>query len=218
MTSYFPKMTIVGVVADNRMHGLDRELYPLLFWPIDQYPSIGAWVIVKSRADPSGVAQQVQQRIRQIDADLAIKDVATMPAVVAESLWRQRFATLLIGSFAALALLLATAGIYGVISYSVSQRTHEIGLRMTLGATRAEVVRMVVFDGLRLSLIGAGVGLLASFGTRTLLAGQLYGVSPSDPGTLATVSSLLIVVSALAAYIPARRVLQVDPAESLRHV
>lgn len=216
MTSYFPKMTIVGVVADNRMHGLDRELYPLLFWSMDQYPSNGAWVIVKANRDPAGIAGAVQDRVRRIDSDLAIKDVTTMPTVVAESLWRQRFTTLLIGVFAALALVLATAGIYAVISYSVSQRTQEMGLRVTLGAGAKEILSLIVGQGLRLCLAGIGIGLVASLAVQKLLASQLYGVSPNDPVTIAGVSLLLILVATLATYVPARRALRVDPVTALR--
>ncbi len=111
MTSYFPKMVIVGIVTDNKMHGLDRDPYPLLYWSMDQYPNINAWLVVRAHGTPGSLEQTVQAAIRRYDADLAIDEVATMPRVVAESVWRQRFTTLLLGVFAAIAVMLATAGV-----------------------------------------------------------------------------------------------------------
>jgi predicted permease len=218
MTSYFPKMTIVGIVADNKMHGLDREPYPLLYWSITQYPSINASVAVRTQGDPAAIARAVQEKLRSIDSDVAIRDVTTMRAIVSNSLWRQRFTTFLIGLFAGLAFVLATAGIYAVISYSVSQRTQEMGLRITLGAGPQEIVRLVVGHGLKLCLTGVGAGLIASLAAQRLLANQLFGVSPNDPLTISVVSLLLILVGALASYLPARRALRVDPATALRSI
>jgi putative ABC transport system permease protein len=218
MTSYVPKMTIVGIVADNKMHGLDREPYPLLYWSITQYPSINASVAVRTQGDPAAIARAVQEKLRSIDSDVAIRDVTTMRAIVSNSLWRQRFTTFLIGLFAGLAFVLATAGIYAVISYSVSQRTQEMGLRITLGAGPQEIVRLVVGHGLKLCLTGVGAGLIASLAAQRLLANQLFGVSPNDPLTISVVSLLLILVGALASYLPARRALRVDPATALRSI
>jgi ABC-type antimicrobial peptide transport system permease subunit len=216
MTSYFPRMTIVGIVADNKMHGLDRDAYPLLYWSITQYPTGNASVAVKSQGDPAGIARAVQAKLRNIDSDLAVKNVITMRVIVSESLWRQRFTTLLIGLFAGLAFVLATAGIYGVISYSVSQRTQEMGLRITLGAGPAEILGLVVGHGLRMCPLGVALGLAASLAAQRLLANQLFGVSTTDPLTIAGVSLLLIVVGTLASYVPAKRALRVDPATALR--
>jgi putative ABC transport system permease protein len=217
MTSYFPKMTIVGVVGDNKMHGLDRDPYPLLYWPMEQFPSINAWLVVRAPGDPRTLAQAARAAVSRFDADLALGDLVTMGTVVAESMWRQRFATLLIGLFAALALLMATAGIYAVISYSVSQRTREMGLRITLGALPREILALVVGHALRLAAIGVVVGLVASVALRRVLANQLFGVSPSDPLTIVAVSGLLLLVAAAAAAGPALKALRVDPIAALRH-
>jgi putative ABC transport system permease protein len=199
------------------MHGLDRDPYPLLYWPLEQFPSINAWLVVRAPGDPRSIAQATRTAINRFDADLAVSDVVTMETVVADSMWRQRFATVLIGLFAALALLLATAGIYAVIEYSVSQRTREMGLRITLGALPREILALVVGHALRLAAIGVVVGLVASVALRRVLANQLFGVSPSDPLTIVAVSGLLLLVAAAAAAGPALKALRVDPIAALRH-
>jgi putative ABC transport system permease protein len=216
MTSYFPQLTIVGVVADNKMHGLDREPYPLLYWSMEQLPSINAWLVVRTAAVPDTVARAVRERIARLDPDLAVKSVMTMDAVVDESMWRQRFATFLLGVFAALAFLLATAGIYAVIAYSVSQRTQEIGVRMAFGARPREILGLVVGHGLRLTLAGVLIGIALSLTFRSLVASQLFGVSPTDPLTIAAVSAALTLVALAASAVPAMRALRIDPVEALR--
>jgi ABC-type antimicrobial peptide transport system permease subunit len=160
----------------------------------------------------------VREAIRRLDPEIAVKEALPMDEVVAASLWRPRFAALLLGLFAALAVLLAMAGIYAVISYSVSQRLPEMGVRMSLGAAPAQIRFLVVSRALGLSALGAGAGLAAALAARSLVASQLYGVSPRDPLTLGVVGALLLVVSALAAYVPARRASRVDPARVLRAV
>jgi len=216
MTSYFPQLTIVGVVADNKMHGLDSEPYPLLYWSMEQFPSINAWLVVRAAAVPDTVARGVRERIAQLDPDLAVKNVTTMDAVVDESMWRQRFATFLLGVFAALAFLLATAGIYAVIAYSVSQRTQEMGVRIAFGARPREILGLIVGHGLRLTLAGVLIGIALSLTFRSLLASQLFGVSPTDPLTIASVSAALTLVALAASLVPALRALRIDPVEALR--
>jgi putative ABC transport system permease protein len=216
MTSYFPKLTIAGVVADNKMHGLDREPYPLLYWSMEQFPSINAWLVVRTAAVPNAVARAVRERIAQLDPDLAVKNVMAMDVVVNESMWRQRFATFLLGVFAALAFLLATAGIYAVIAYSVSQRTQEMGVRIAFGATPRQILGLIVGHGLRLTLAGVLIGIALSLTFRSLLASQLFGVSATDPLTIAAVSAALALVALAASLVPAMRALRIDPVEALR--
>jgi putative ABC transport system permease protein len=216
MTSYFPKLTIVGVVADNKMHGLDRDPYPLLFWSMDQFPSANAWLVARTAGAPDTLARSLRTAVGRVDSDLAINEVASMDAVVAGSIWRQRFATFLIGVFAALALLLAAAGIYAVMSYSVTQRIREIGLRITLGALPREILSLVIGRGVRLAVAGVLVGTAASLVLRRLLSGYLFGVSASDPLTMAAVSGVMLAVAVIACLVPAVRALRVDPIAALR--
>jgi len=152
-----------------------------------------------------------------VDKDEPVSSVSTMQQLVSQSVAEPRFRTLLLGIFAGLAFLLAVVGIYGIISYSVSQRTHEIGVRMALGAERRDVLRLVVGQGMRQTLIGVGVGLLAALGLTRLLASYLYSVRPTDPMTFVVVSAVMLAVALLASYIPARRATKVDPLVALRY-
>jgi len=158
----------------------------------------------------------VREAVRRADADLPVFSVRPLTQVVAESLAEQRFRTTLLAIFAALALVLASVGVYGVISYGVTQRRHEMGLRMALGARREQVQRLVVGQGLRLVLVGAAVGLVAAYLATRLLASFLYGVRATDPLTFAAVPVLLALVALVASWLPARRATQVDPIVALR--
>jgi putative ABC transport system permease protein len=152
-----------------------------------------------------------------VDKDQPIADITTMDAVVSTSVAEPRYRTLLLGSFAASALALAIVGIFGVTSYTMAQRTHEIGIRMALGAERHDVLRLVIGQGMRLTVIGVGVGLLAALGLTRLLASFLYAVRPTDPMTFVVVSAVMLAVALLASYIPARRATRVDPLVALRY-
>jgi putative ABC transport system permease protein len=163
------------------------------------------------------MAASVREQVHQLDKDQSVADMQTLVQVVSASLAQPRLNTLLLAGFAALALLLAAIGVYGVISYSVAQRTREIGIRMALGATRGKVFRLVVGEGLLLTLVGLGVGLVAASGLARLMTSLLYGVPPSDPVTFLAVSLLLAGVALLASYIPARRAMKVDPMVALRY-
>jgi ABC-type antimicrobial peptide transport system permease subunit len=198
------------------MHGLDGDPYPLLYWPLEQFPSINAWLVVRAPGDPRSIAQATRTAINRFDADLAVSDVVTMETVVADSMWRQRFATVLIGLFAALALLLATAGIYAVIAYSVSQRTREIGIRVALGAQRSELTRMFVRSGLLLASLGVPLGLVAAVALSRLMSSLLFGVSPLDPLTYSAVPLVLLAAVVTASYLPARCAASVDPVDALK--
>jgi putative ABC transport system permease protein len=216
MTSYFPKLTIVGIVSDNRMYGLDRDYYPLVYWSMAQFPNMNAWLVVRSHGSAQAPAQALRDAVARVDGDLAITNVATMRTIAADSMWRPRFTAFLLAVFAALALLLAAAGIYAVISYSVSQRTQEMGVRVTLGAAPHQILRLIVGHAARLAVTGVLIGIAASLALRTVLKSQLFGVSPSDPATIAAVSGLLVLVAVLAAAVPAWRALRLDPVAALR--
>jgi len=204
---------VVGVVGDVR--GLNLEGQQMYF-PIFQQPPNVAFLVIHGTQNSSAVTAALRGVIRSVDKNEPISSISTMEQLISQSVAEPRFRTLLLGIFAGLALLLAVVGIYGIISYSVSQRTHEFGVRMALGAERQDVVRLVVSQGMRLTLIGVAVGLVAALGLTRLLATFLYSVRPTDPATFMVVSAFMIGVALLASYIPARRATKVDPMVALR--
>jgi putative ABC transport system permease protein len=215
-TSWFPKMTVVGVVADIKTDRLDKPQYPEIYWPQAQAPSANARILIRTKVDPDALAGAVREEIGKIDRDLPVQEMSSMDGVIANTLWRARLAAWLFGLFAALTVALAAAGLYGVLSYSVGQRTQELGLRMALGARGSDVLRLVIGEGMRLVVIGLAVGLTAAAMFSRLLASQLYGVKATDALTFAGVSLLLAVVALFACYIPARRAAKTDPMVALR--
>ena len=217
MSSKAPWMTVVGVVGSVRHSALGAEARPEFFRPYAQSESAQMAVVVRSQADPQNLAQAVKREVWRLDQDLPVAKVTTMEAVMADSVALPRFRSLLLGIFAGLALLLATIGIYGVMSYSVTQRTHEIGLRVALGASRGSVLRMVVGQGLVVALAGTAAGLAAAFALTRLLAGFLFGVAPTDAWTYILISAVLVAVQLAASYVPARRAMRVDPMVALRY-
>jgi putative ABC transport system permease protein len=216
-TSWFPKMTIVGVVADIKTDKLDKPQYPEIYWPQAQAPSSSARVLIRTKVDPESMAAAVREEIGRIDRDLPVLDVSAMDGVIADTLWRPRLAAWLLGLFASLAVALSAAGLYGVLSYSVSQRTQELGLRMALGAQGRDVLLLVIGEGMRLVVIGLAVGLAAAFALSRFVASQLYGVKATDPLTFGGVALSLACVALLACWLPARRAAKTDPMASLRH-
>ncbi|HXX22713.1 MAG TPA: ABC transporter permease [Terriglobia bacterium] len=214
-----PWLTVIGVVGNVRTEWPMPQFRQELYLPYTQYP----WdlaprhLIVRTAVNPAAMAAAVRREVAALDKDQPVSDVRTLEDVVAEAVGPQRFAMMLLGSFAALAVVLASVGIYGVMAYSVSQRTHEIGIRMALGAQRGNVLSMVVGEALVLALIGAGLGLAGAWGLTRLLSSLLYNVRPTDPLTFALVPLLLVGVSAFASYIPARRATRVDPIVALRY-
>jgi predicted permease len=208
---------IVGIVGDVRDMGLDQAPGPMMYVPYAQAPFPGADVVVKSALDVSSVTAAIRESLGQIDKDLPLGDIAEMPNVVGDSVAEPRFRTFLLGLFAAMALILAATGIFGVISYSVSRRTHEIGIRVALGASRAAILQMVLRETLLLALAGLAVGIPCALAASRLVAHMLFGVSAHDPITILAVAVTLAAVAALAGFIPARRAMRVNPMVALKY-
>ncbi len=220
-----PLRSIVGVFKHMKHYGPDEEGRAEIYTPYKQVPaeSFAAanrslWLAVKTTGDdPTSLAPAIRNEVSQIDRDQPISNVGTMEQIVAATVAPQKFATWLLAVFAACAMLLAAVGIYGVMAYSVTQRTHEIGIRMALGAGRQDVLRMVVSQGMKLAFIGVALGLAGAFALTRLMSSLLYGVSATDPFTYGGVSVLLAAVALLACLIPARKATRVDPMVALRY-
>jgi putative ABC transport system permease protein len=219
-----PLRNIVGVFKHMKHYGPDEEGRVEIYTPYKQIPAEnfananrGLWLAVKTKGDPTSLAPAIRNEVLQIDKDQPISNVGTMEQIVASTVAPQKFATWLLAVFAASAMLLAAIGIYGVMAYSVTQRTHEIGIRMALGAARRDVLRMVVLQGMKLALFGVALGLVGAFALTRLMSSLLYGVSATDPLTYGGVSLLLASVALLACLIPARKATRVDPMIALRY-
>jgi predicted permease len=208
---------IIGIVGDVRDTSLGDAPGPMMYVPFAQAPFWGANLVVKSILSTSAVAAAIRQEVQAIDKDLPVTDVAKLPDLLDASVSQQRFRTFLLGLFAAMALILAAIGIFGVISYSVSRRTNEIGIRVALGASRSTILRMILRETLILAVVGLAVGLPCALAASHLIGHMLFGVSAHDPITLAAVAFTLAAVAALAGFVPARRAMQVDPMVALRH-
>jgi predicted permease len=207
---------IVGIVGDVRDVALSREPGPMMYVPFVQAPLWGGEVVVRSSLSASSVAAGVRQAVYSIDKNLPVTDIAPLADALDQSIAQERFRTFLMGAFGAIALILAAVGIFGVISYLVSQRTREIGIRMALGAERRNIMRMMLGQGTKLALFGVGIGLAAASLLTRVLAGLLYDVSPTDPLTFGTVAVILFGVAVIACYLPATRAVRVDPIVALR--
>jgi putative ABC transport system permease protein len=209
-------MTIVGVVGDTKLYGLENPSRLELYVPAQQAVTRSMTLVVKSANDPAAQSSAIRSVIASIDKDQPVFAVATMQQLVRDSVSTRRITFIVLGAFSALALVLAAIGIYGVISYSVAQRAHEIGIRMALGAQPGNVLLMVLGQGAKITGVGVLIGLAASLGLTRLLGRLLYSVSFADPITFAGVTLALALVAMVACYIPARRTLRVDPMSSLR--
>jgi putative ABC transport system permease protein len=217
-----PRATVVGVVRDERLAGFLQPAPATMYFPQAQarqsayYAPSWMWLVVRASGDPAAIAPSVRNVIRSVEPLAAVARVQTMQEVVATSVAARHFATAIIAGFAAVALLLAGIGIYGVIAYSVSQREFEIGLRLALGATPTAVARQVLGEGLRTAMIGAAVGLVVALGATRLLRAMFVEVSATDPVTWASVALLMVLVAMAASWFPARRAGAMDPREAMK--
>jgi putative ABC transport system permease protein len=208
---------IVGVVGDVKPDRVEAADWPTVYCPYAQQPIAAVAVAVRTMGPPLALASAAERAVHQLDPDQAVSDLRTMDDVVDQAIAGQRFDTVLLGIFAAIAFALCALGIYGVISYDVGQRTNEIGIRLALGAGKAEILRLVVGEAAGLASVGIAVGLAAAFALTRLMAGMLYGVRTTDAYTFAGMALLLGVVALAAGYVPARRAMAVDPLTALRH-
>jgi putative ABC transport system permease protein len=208
---------IVGVAGDIKSGGLHSEDSSMIYWPYPQFPSSFNRVVIRTSIDPVNVVAAVKEQVWSVDKEQPISDIKTMDQVLSTSLAQRRFNMALLGGFAAVALVLAAVGIYGVMSYSVTQRTREIGIRMALGAGRRDILELVMGRGLLLTLLGVTVGLAGAFFLTRVMESLLYGVSVHDPITFAVISLLLMGVALGACFVPARRATRVDPMVALRY-
>jgi putative ABC transport system permease protein len=215
-----PICTVVGVVEDVKNAGLDKPTGTELYLPYAQKYGSGAQnmaVVLRAQGDPASLVGAVRREVQAIDSTVPVAHVRTMDDVLSSAQSRPRFLTMLLTLFSGVALIIATVGIYGVISYSVVRRSKEFGLRMALGAQQKDVLGLVMKQGAALALIGVGVGIAAAFGLTRLMSSLLFGVRPTDAVTFVTVSALLGFIALCASYIPARRATQVDPMKALRY-
>jgi putative ABC transport system permease protein len=211
-------LTVVGVVGRVKMEGLSQDSNRVQgYFPFAQIPNGGMTVIIKGSSDPNQLMAAVRQQIKAIDPDQPIYSIKTMEEIRADSVASEKLNLTLLSIFAGIALVLAIVGIYGVMSYSVTQRTHEIGIRIAVGAQTSDVFRMILRQGMVLAVIGVGIGLVGAFVLTRLMTTMLFGVAPTDPATFAVIAALLIGVALLACYLPGRRATKVDPVESLRY-
>jgi putative ABC transport system permease protein len=207
------------VVGDVKITGLDEAVKPVLYYSFRQNPSTFANLVARTSSDPNALANSIRNEVRSLEPEAAILNLRTMDEMIAQTpaSFMRRFPALLISIFAGVALLLASIGIYGVVSYSVSQQTHYIGVRMALGASPIDILKMVLKQGLVLALLGVGIGVVAALGLMRLLSSLLYQVSTYDVSTFGVVTGALFLVALLACYVPARRATKVDPLVALRY-
>jgi putative ABC transport system permease protein len=219
--------TIIGVVAPVRHSqvageeasstGVEGAAKGVYYYPLYQISSQSVFLVARSNGDPAALGATLREAVHAVDPGQPVSDLKTMEQRVALSMGPRRSAVVLLTVFAIMAVGLAAVGLFGLIRYNVEQRTQEIGVRMAIGASSSDVLKMVLGEGLRLALVGVGVGLLAAFALTRVLAGLLYGVSATDPLTFVSMALLLTLVALLASWLPARRATRVDPLVALRY-
>jgi putative ABC transport system permease protein len=212
-------MTIIGIAGDVKHFGLNQPVEPALYQPFSQNDE--QWrrwmtLVIKSRAPAAELVEAVKQRIWSMDSQIPVSDIQSMDDLLEVSVAQQRFNMLVLAIFAALAVALAGVGIYGMMSYRVNQRTHEIGIYIALGAQHRDVLRLIMKDGVKLALLGIVLGLAGALALTRVMVSLLFEVKPTDPATLIGVALLLAAVALLACYIPARRALSIHPMTALR--
>jgi putative ABC transport system permease protein len=212
-----PWITVVGVIANARTQSLAQTESPQLYRSLYQDSAKHLAIFLRGHLNRAAIPDEVRAQVQSLDPTLPVFGAQTLSETVSASLWQRRFSMEIVALFALTALLLAGLGIYGVISYMVSERAREIGIRLVLGAQRENIMQMIVGQGLRLAFMGAAVGLAGAIIVSRLMAGLLYGVKPTDPLAFVSVALLLVGVALLACYIPARRAIRVDPMVALRH-
>jgi len=208
---------VVGEVGDSWQFGVGEDPQPVAYLPITQAYSPSAVLQVRTMGDPKTVLPSVRESVQSLDRNLAFVGVSTIGGLLDQGLWAPRMGAFLMSAFGLLALLLATVGIYGVLAYSVVQRTQEVGIRMALGASRASVLGLIVRQGMTLVGIGVCIGIVGALGLARLMASLLFGVQASDPLTFAAATLVLAAVAFVATYLPAHRATAVDPVVALRY-
>jgi len=208
---------VVGIVGDVKSYGLDEETPAQAYEPYLQQPFPFMTLVVRTTGNPIGLNEAIRREVLNIDKEQPVFSINTLDQLIANSIAQKRFSVFLLGIFAAIAMILAAVGLYGVMSYTVTQRTQEIGIRIALGAQQGHVLKLIVGQGLLLTLTGITLGLIAAFVLTRLLSGLLFGVSTTDPMTFVLISMFLLVVSLLACFLPARRAAKVDPIVALRY-
>jgi putative ABC transport system permease protein len=219
--SQFPRRLIVGVVADVKGGSLNQQTPSLVYAPLTQHRREG-WsnnlmLAVQTSTSPDALTSAISEEVHRLDPEQPVTSIRTMDQLLSRTLSEAKFSLMLFGLFAALGLVLASIGIYGVMATAVTQRTHEIGLRMALGAQKRDVLRLVIGEGMLLVVIGIGAGLASALALTRLMSTLLFGVSATDPITLMLITIVLGTVALLACYIPARRATKVDPLVALRY-
>jgi putative ABC transport system permease protein len=211
-----PWHTIVGVVGNVKNESLSLTQGKSVYIPHAQLSIGGMGIAVRASTSPESLTDLIRNQVKELDPNIPLAQVRTMTEVVARSVWQPRLYAILFGIFAGVALLLASVGIYGVMAYSVAQRTHEIGIRVALGAQRGDVLKLVVVQGMILTFIGIAIGLIGALAFTRLMESMLFEVGTADPATFGFVATLLLIIALLACYIPARRATKVDPIVALR--
>jgi putative ABC transport system permease protein len=212
-----PWMLIAGIVNDVKSDGLDAEATPEMYVPYSQNTASTMTLVARTVSNPARSVAAVRSAVQAIDENQPVYNIRTMEQLLNASIAQRRLNMMMLGAFALIALLLATSGIFGLMAYTVAQRTHEIGIRMALGAQRGDILRLIFGQGMSLTMIGLGLGLVAAFVLTRLMSGLLFGVSATDPLTFLSIALLLAVVALIACYIPARRAMKVDPMIALRY-